>query len=65
MDTGTALNEALKLIPKIVPVIRDLLAAGRTPDEIVAHISGLGPAARLDADQVALDEAKKIREGQS
>lgn len=63
MDGAKAMAEALKLLPTLVPLLRDLFAAGRTPEEVIAHVTALGPAARLDAEAVALDEAKKIREG--
>lgn len=64
MTAADALAEALKLVPTLVPLVRDLIAAGRSPEEVLAHVALLGPAARLDAEAVALDEAKKIREGQ-
>lgn len=63
MDANEALREAVKMMPTIVEIVRDLLAAGRTPEEVIEHIRALGPAARLDVDAVALDEARKIREG--
>lgn len=63
MDSNEALREAVKMLPTIVEIVGDLLAAGRTPEEIIAHVTKLGPAARLDVEAVAVDEARKIREG--
>lgn len=62
-DSNDVLRELLEITPTIVEIVRDLLAAGRTPEEVIEHIRALGPAARLDVDAVALDEARKIREG--
>lgn len=62
MDKTKIATETFKLLSELAPIIRDLLAAGRTPEEVIAHVAALGPAARLDAEAVALDEARKIRE---
>ena len=62
MDAVKILAELTELVPKLIPLVRDLLAAGRDPAEILAHVEKLGPAARLDAAAVALDETRKIRQ---
>lgn len=62
MDATKILDGVTQLVPLLVPLVRDLLASGRSPEEILAHLEALGPAARLDAAAVALDETRKIRQ---
>lgn len=61
MDKGKIAEVAFDILPDVIRVVRELVAGGRSPEEILAHLRGLGPAARPDVDSVALAEAARIR----
>lgn len=60
-DAAKILSETMRAIPVVIEIVKDLVAKGRTPEEIEAHLLALGPAPRPDVDSVASAEAARLR----
>lgn len=60
-NAAKILSETMRAIPTVIEIVKDLVAKGRTPEEIAEHLAALGPAPRADVDSVALAEAARLR----
>lgn len=61
MDSDKILRETLRALPSLVELVKNLIAKGRTPEEIAAKLEEWGAAPRADVDSVALAEAARLR----